>query len=76
MRKVIMHTAEPVSTRESTDRMVNIIYITYAKSYLEEVAANTTQINHEERTQLLVLLNYFEYFWWHYKILGHISRRT
>ena len=50
-----IQTAELVSTRESTERLVKILNCTYANSYLEHVAANTTQINTEERTQLLGL---------------------
>ena len=32
MREVAMHTAEPVSTREATERLVKILDITYAKA--------------------------------------------
>ena len=50
-----MQTEEPFYTREATERLVKILNCTYANSYLEHVAANTTQINTEERTQLLGL---------------------
>ena len=56
IREVVMKTAEPVSVRGSTDRMVKIIYSVYAKEYLEQVAANLTHLNDDERTQLLGLL--------------------
>ena len=42
--------------------MVKILNSTYSKSDLEQVAANTTQINSEEKTQLLRLLKDFEGF--------------
>ena len=56
MRKVVMYTAEPVSTREATDILVKILYSDYAKATLKQVANNSTQMNDEERTQLLRLL--------------------
>ena len=40
MRKVVIHTAEPVSTRIDTPKRVKIIDITYDKSDLEHIAAN------------------------------------
>ena len=57
--KVIMQTAEPVYTREATDRLAKILDSTYAKAYLEQLAANATQTNTEEITQLLRILEYF-----------------
>ena len=39
--------------------MVEILYIIYAKSDLEQVLANASQINSEERTLLLILLKDF-----------------
>ena len=47
MCKVVMQAAEPVSTREATDSMVNIIDSTYAKSELEHLASNATPVNAE-----------------------------
>ena len=61
MSKVVIHTEEPVSTREVTEGLVKILDITYAKTDLEQVAANTSQINYEEKTQLLRLLKKFQY---------------
>ena len=45
MRKVVMQTAEPDSTREATDRLVKILHSTYAKAYLNQVANNATRMN-------------------------------
>ena len=61
MREVVMQTAEPFSTMESTYRLVKIFDSTYANSDLEQVSANATQINAEDRTQILSLLQYLEY---------------
>ena len=47
MREVLMHTAETVSTREATERLVKILNSTYAKADLEQVAANATHLNAE-----------------------------
>ena len=55
-----MKTEEPASTREATEILVKIINITYAKADLKQVADNATQLNAEERTQLLRLLKDFE----------------
>ena len=49
MRKVVMQTAEPSSTREGTERLIKILDNTYAKLDLKQVAYNTTQINAEEK---------------------------
>ena len=56
MHEVVMQTAEPVSTRDATERLVKILDITYVKADLEYVAAKATKMNSEERTQLLRLL--------------------
>ena len=56
MREVVIQAAEPASTRKSTERIVKILDITYAKEDLKQVADNSTQINAEERTLLLSLL--------------------
>ena len=57
-----MQTAEPVSTREATEILLKILDITYAKAYLKQVAYNSTQLNYEERTKLLRILEYFYEF--------------
>ena len=44
MRKVVIQTTEPVSTKEATKRLVKIIDTTYAKAELKEVTYNTTHI--------------------------------
>ena len=59
MRKVVMQNSEPASTREATDRMVKIKYITYVKADLEQVVANASQLNSEERTLLLSFIEEF-----------------
>ena len=41
MRKLVMQTSEPVSTREATEMLVKILNSTYAKAELQQVAANT-----------------------------------
>ena len=60
MREVVMQTAEPASTREYTEIMIKILDITYVKEYFKQVADNATQLNDEETTQLLSLLEDFE----------------
>ena len=60
IREVVMQTAEPASTREATELMVKILDSTYVKADLKEVADNATQLNAEERTMLLSLLEDFE----------------
>ena len=40
--------------------MVKILYSTYAKADLKQVANNSTQLNAEEITMLLILLEDFE----------------
>ena len=54
-----MQTAEPVSTREVTERLIKILKITYVKANFKQVANNENQLNSEERTQLLRLFEYF-----------------
>ena len=51
-----MQTVEPASTRQATERMVKTPNHTYAKTYLKQVAYNTTHLNSKERTLLLILL--------------------
>ena len=60
MRKVVMYIAETVSKRESTERLVKILSIIYAKGDLKQVADNATQLNAKEWTQLIILLKDFE----------------
>ena len=59
MRKVVMKTAEPASTREDTEIMVKILDSTYAKAELKHVV-NDSQLNDEKRNLLLILLEDFE----------------
>ena len=60
MSKVVMQTAEPYCTWEATELMVKILYSTYAKAYLEQVVANSIQMNSEGRNVLLSLIDHFE----------------
>ena len=57
-----MQTEEQFFTIEATYRLVNILNGNYMKSDLEQAAANSTQMNYKERTQLLRLLKGFEEF--------------
>ena len=56
MPKVLFQTSEPVSTREDTERLIKILNI--RKADLEQVANNATQLNSDDRTQLLRRLKY------------------
>ena len=51
--------------------MVSILDYAYEKEYLEQIAANSTHMNTEERTQLIGLLKYFGVFLCYSRILGH-----
>ena len=53
MRKVVMQTAEPVSTREVIEILVKIFDSTYVNADLKHVAYNTYHLNAEEITQLI-----------------------
>ena len=50
MHKVVMQTADPVSTRKATEQMVKILNSTYAKVYLKQVTHKASQMNAEKRT--------------------------
>ena len=60
MREVAMQTAEPVSTRETTGRLVKPLKSNYAKADLKQVTGNETHLNADEITQLISLLKDFE----------------
>ena len=60
MRVMVMHTEEPASTKEATERLLKTPISTYANTDLKHVSNNANQINDEERTQLLRLLEDFE----------------
>ena len=47
MRELVMQNVEPASTLEDTERMVKILDSTSAKSDLEQVVANASQLNAE-----------------------------
>ena len=59
MREVDMQTAEPASTRASTERLVRILDSTYVRANFKQVAHDATHLNAEERTQSLRLLEFF-----------------
>ena len=54
-----IYIAKLVSTREATERLVNILDNTHAKAYVKQVADDATQMNAEERTQPLRFLKDF-----------------
>ena len=60
MREVAMQNAEPASTREATGLLVKILDSNYEKADLKNVADNASQLNSEERTLLLSLLEDFK----------------
>ena len=45
MCNMVVYTAEPVSTRGSTNRLVKIRDVIYVTSDLEQVTAKVTQLN-------------------------------
>ena len=51
-----MKAAEPVSTLETTERMVKILDSIYVKADLKQVADNAIHMNTENRNQLLIIL--------------------
>ena len=59
IRKVVMQIAEPAFTREATEIMLKILDNTYETAGLKHVV-NYSQLNAEERTFLLSLLEDFE----------------
>ena len=59
--EIVMQTEEPDSTLEATDIMVKNLDSAYTKAYLKQVV-NANQLNAEERTLLLILLEDFEDF--------------
>ena len=61
MHEVVIKTLEPFSTRIYTEILVKILDITYVRAYLKQVIDNTTQLNVEEKTELLSLLIDYEY---------------
>ena len=57
---MVIKTAEPVSTREYTERLVKILDSTYLKAYIQQLSDNATHLDYEIRTQLIILLKDFE----------------
>ena len=64
MREVVMHNAEPYSTREATEILIKILDSTYANAALKQVSNNSTQMNAKEKTEPLRLLKYTEEFFY------------
>ena len=60
IRASIAQIAEPISTREATERVVRILDSNYAKANLDEVAEAATNLTEAERSMLLDLLKEFE----------------
>ena len=60
MQEVVMQNAELISRREASERLVKILDSTYVKSNLKQVANSATQLNSEEKNQLLRILEYFD----------------
>ena len=60
MKQMVKHTAEPTSTMESTDMIVNILNSTHTKAELEEVTMNIFQLDDNQRENLLGLIMEFE----------------
>ena len=56
MHKEATHTAEPVPTREATERIVKNLDRKFFKGDLKLIAANATFKNSDERTKLLGIL--------------------
>ena len=61
MREMAMKTSGLVSTREDTEIMAKHLQSNYVNAYLEQVAANATHMSSYEITQLIGMLNKFEY---------------
>ena len=60
MHEVVMQTSEPASKIEATEILIKILDSTYAEAELKQVANNAIQLNADERTQLLRLLEDFK----------------
>ena len=60
MSEVVIQTAEPVSIREATERLVKILEINCAMADLKQVTNNKTHMNSEEINQLLIILKDFK----------------
>ena len=60
MSEVVIQTAEPVSIREATERLVKTLEINCAEADLKQVTNNVTHMNSEEINQLLIILKDFK----------------
>ena len=57
MHEAVMQNAVKNSTRESTEIILKIIYIIYAREDIEQVADSAFQMKYEEIDMLLSILN-------------------
>ena len=60
MNKIIQENMEPISTKEATKRVVEILDAKYEKADLEQVVNNATHLNPGQRKKLLKLLKKYE----------------
>ena len=60
IKQIMTQTAEPIATREATERIVRILDSKYEKADLEQVAANAEDLDENQQKKLLSLLKDFE----------------
>ena len=62
MRKMVMQTTEPASTRDYSEIMAKPLDSNYDKDDLEQFATNSVQLNAEQRIEIMIRINEFEDF--------------
>ena len=62
MSKVVIQTTEPASTRDYTEILAKTLDSNYTKEDLEQVAANSVQLNAEWIIKIMIRINEFEDF--------------
>jgi hypothetical protein len=60
IKQIMTQTAEPIATKEATERIVRILDSKYEKADLEQVAANAEDLDENQQKKLLSLLKDFE----------------
>ena len=60
MRNVVLQTTEPASTRDFTEILAKTLDSNYTKEDLEQVAANSVQLNAEWIIKIMIRINEFE----------------
>ena len=60
MKATFLHSVEPKSTQEETERVVKILDSNYEKADLDEVVSNAKSLNAKQKKQLLAVLKEFE----------------